>query len=140
MQIDKQFKFEAAHCLDGHAGKCNNLHGHSYRFTVTLAGDLIASGSSAGMVCDFGDISRVVKAQVLAKLDHSFIYDRNNANEAQIAELLHQLGKKVYAMDTRSTAEHLCQEIASLIQPQLPALTQVTVYETVSGSASWAVK
>lgn len=26
--IIKEFRFEAAHLLDGHDGKCNNLHGH----------------------------------------------------------------------------------------------------------------
>lgn len=32
----KEFRFEAGHTLDGHKGKCKNLHGHNYKVLVTL--------------------------------------------------------------------------------------------------------
>jgi len=70
VQIRKQFKFEAAHVLPYHPGKCSRLHGHSYRLDVTLEGPLAAEGPGAGMIVDFEVLSRVVKTGVIGELDH----------------------------------------------------------------------
>ncbi len=64
MQIRKSFRFEAAHVLPHHPGKCARLHGHSYRFEVAVAGPLQSSGPAQGMVVDFVD-----------RLDHSSLND-----------------------------------------------------------------
>ena len=81
-QIHKQFRFEAAHQLPAHFGKCAHLHGHSYTVTVTLEGpirgvrsaqgDLLSDG---GMVEDFDLVSRVVKPLIEEKCDHRFLND-----------------------------------------------------------------
>ena len=42
IRITKQFTFEAGHALYGYDGKCKNLHGHSYKLFVTVAGSPIA--------------------------------------------------------------------------------------------------
>ncbi|HVB25443.1 MAG TPA: 6-carboxytetrahydropterin synthase QueD [Ktedonobacteraceae bacterium] len=70
--ITKSFRFEAAHHLPGHQGKCANLHGHSYKLEVTLRGPInIAPGkSSNGMVMDFGDLAQIVRSSVIETLDH----------------------------------------------------------------------
>jgi 6-pyruvoyltetrahydropterin/6-carboxytetrahydropterin synthase len=36
MQIRKHFRFEAAHALPYHPGKCARLHGHSYGLEVAV--------------------------------------------------------------------------------------------------------
>ena len=68
----KIFRFEAAHHLPGHHGKCARPHGHSYRLEVTLRGPIkkTPGASDHGMVIDFGDLSRIVKNAVLERLDH----------------------------------------------------------------------
>jgi len=76
-QIQKQYRFEAAHQLPAHFGKCAHLHGHSYTVTVTLEGpirgvrspqgDLLSDG---GMVEDFDLVSRIVKPLIEEKCDH----------------------------------------------------------------------
>ena len=33
-KIAKEFNFDMAHMLDGHDGKCKNLHGHTYKLQV----------------------------------------------------------------------------------------------------------
>src|SRR6266436_6162603 len=68
----KIFRFESAHHLPGHHGKCARPHGHSYRLEVTIRGPIKnePEESDHGMVMDFGDLSQVVKTSVIERLDH----------------------------------------------------------------------
>ncbi len=75
MRIRKQFRFEAAHVLPNHKGKCSRLHGHSYRLEVELDGPLAESGPSQGMVLDFFELSAIVNSNVLQALDHVLLND-----------------------------------------------------------------
>ena len=70
--ITKTFRFEAAHHLPAHRGKCAHVHGHSYRLEVALRGPIkVRPGQSDhGMVMDFGDLSQLVRSSVLECLDH----------------------------------------------------------------------
>ena len=61
LKIAKEFSFDIAHMLDGHDGKCKNLHGHTYRLQVEVGGPLHASGPKAGMVMDYADLKDIVK-------------------------------------------------------------------------------
>ena len=74
--------------LDGHDGKCQNLHGHTYQLEVTVASILISEGAKAGMVMDFADLKTWVKQTILEPFDHAFLYHGNNERESQIASLL----------------------------------------------------
>jgi len=71
MIVGKEFVFHAAHNLAGYDGKCENLHGHSYRLRVEVEGPVGADG----MVMDFADIGRVVEEKVVSVLDHSYLND-----------------------------------------------------------------
>ena len=71
MLITKTFKFDAAHNLAHYHGKCEKLHGHTYRLDVTLEGIL----DQEQMVIDFLELKKIVKTQVLDILDHSYIND-----------------------------------------------------------------
>ena len=108
MQIRKSFTFEAAHVLPNHPGKCARLHGHSYRLDVALEGPLQESGPAAGMVEDFEVVSRVVEAAVIGELDHRSLND---------------------LMDN-PTAEHIASWIWRRLVPHLPALVELTLWET----------
>ncbi|MBC2160369.1 6-carboxytetrahydropterin synthase QueD [Listeria booriae] len=120
MKIAKEFTFDMGHMLDGHDGKCHNLHGHTYTLQVEVAGALIATGSSAGMVLDYGDIKRIVKEHVTAKLDHAFAYFEENENECRVAKLLQEMERKTVALPCRSTAEGLAMVIYDWLAPHLP--------------------
>jgi 6-pyruvoyltetrahydropterin/6-carboxytetrahydropterin synthase len=69
-RIGKEFRFEAAHHLPEHDGKCQRPHGHSYRVEVTLIGKPIERGPKTGMVVDFGELSAFWKESVEPLLDH----------------------------------------------------------------------
>ena len=78
ISVTKIFKFDAAHFLPEHSGKCADLHGHTYRLEVTVArkdGGLVAEGSSAGMVIDFSDLKAIVQREIIEKVDHKMLND-----------------------------------------------------------------
>jgi 6-pyruvoyltetrahydropterin/6-carboxytetrahydropterin synthase len=69
--VSKEFKFDAAHNLIRYHGKCEKLHGHTYKLRVTLRG----KRNDDGMVYDFVELKKVVNELVISKLDHSYIND-----------------------------------------------------------------
>ena len=46
IRITKQFNFETGHALYGYDGKCRNVHGHSYKLSVTVSGTPINDNSN----------------------------------------------------------------------------------------------
>jgi 6-pyruvoyltetrahydropterin/6-carboxytetrahydropterin synthase len=115
--LTKIFRFEAAHSLPGHKGKCARPHGHSYSLEVTLRGPIkkAPGASDDGMVMDFDDLSGFVQQAVLERLDHQ---DLNQVT------------------GIRTTAENLAHWIwDALIQAGLPAalLYRICLWETAQG-------
>jgi 6-pyruvoyltetrahydropterin/6-carboxytetrahydropterin synthase len=70
MYISKEFHFDAAHNLIRYKGKCENLHGHTYKLRVTLEG---VPDPDSGMIIDFGVFKQIVEEKVLEELDHHYI-------------------------------------------------------------------
>lgn len=66
ISVTKEFEFDAAHHLTKYYGKCERVHGHTYKLLVTISGNL----SSNDMLIDFIILKRVVKKHVLDYLDH----------------------------------------------------------------------
>lgn len=69
MIVVKRFTFEAAHYLPSYRGKCENLHGHSYRVLVAVEGE----PDEEGMVIDFALLKAIVKEEALDRLDHCLL-------------------------------------------------------------------
>ncbi len=113
MQIRKLFRFEAAHVLPHHPGKCSRLHGHSYRFEVAVEGPLQTTGPAQGMVVDFDDIAAVVRPHVVERLDHSSLND----------------------VLPNPTAEHIALWIWDELAPRLAGLSEIVVWETATACA-----
>ncbi|SHH58566.1 6-carboxytetrahydropterin synthase QueD [Thermosipho atlanticus] len=67
--VSKEFTFDAAHNLVKYHGKCENLHGHTYKLVVTVAGEK----NEEGMVIDFLELKKIVQENVLNILDHAYI-------------------------------------------------------------------
>jgi 6-pyruvoyltetrahydropterin/6-carboxytetrahydropterin synthase len=113
VQIRKQFRFEAAHVLPHHPGKCSRLHGHSYRLEVALEGPLQTEGPARGMIVDFDEISAVVKPAVIERLDHVSLND----------------------LMPNPTAEHIAAWIWRELAPRLTGLCEIVVWETQTACA-----
>lgn len=113
MRIRKLFRFEASHVLPYHQGKCARLHGHSYRLEVNVAGPLREDGPDRGMVMDFGDLSRIVKTEILERLDHRHL------NE----------------IVDNPTCERLLAWIADALAPHVPQVDELVLWETDTACA-----
>jgi len=71
MILIKEFEFDSAHFLAEYHGKCEALHGHTYRLVVKLEGE----PNKEGMIMDFIEFKNIVKSKVLDILDHSCLND-----------------------------------------------------------------
>ena len=127
LSITKEFRFDAAHKLERQDlspeenralyGKCASFHGHTYTLQITVSGPLDASG----MILNFTELKRLVKAQVVDRYDH--------ANLNELEEYL----------TIPATAENMALHIYKILS-NAPAfdglsLKEVRVYETPD---SWA--
>ena len=79
IRITKQFSFETGHALFGYDGKCRNVHGHSYKLSVTVIGQPITKVGAVklGMVIDFSDLKKIVKEEVVDVFDHATVFNKN---------------------------------------------------------------
>lgn len=115
--ISKEFRFEAAHVIPHHRGKCSQPHGHSYRVVVEAEGPVQDTGASAGMVVDFAVLKAFWKATLEPRLDHR------------------DLNVSLAGAVRWTTAE----EIAAFLLREFSVLdvnvTAVTVWETSTSSA-----
>lgn len=94
-RVTRSFAFEAAHELPWHPGKCKRLHGHNYRFEVTVEGPL----DERGVVLDFDDLKRVVEAEVVDRYDHRYLNDFFDNPTAEL--LAHDVWKRLEAAGLR---------------------------------------
>ena len=112
MIVATEFEFDAAHNLPNYAGKCERLHGHTYRLRVLCAAPVDAS---TGLAIDFAEVKRVVKALVVDVLDHTYL------NETIPIP----------------SAENIAIWIWDQLKPAFPALTEVRLFETPDSAVAY---
>jgi len=131
--VTKTVKFDAAHVLTNHAGLCKNLHGHTYRVDVSVAGVAPASD----MVIDFKDLKTIATEVICDRFDHAFIYSTGSVGEREIAAVVEKNGMRTVALPFRSTAENLARYFFEELRPRIPALSSVKVWETADSVAEY---
>ena len=141
IRITKQFSFETAHALYGYDGKCRNLHGHSYKLSVTVMGTPIADTSHVklGMVIDFGDLKKIVKEDIEDVFDHATVFNKNTPH-VELAGELEQRGHDVILVDYQPTTENMILDFAERIKKKLPntiELHSLRLQETETSYAEW---
>ncbi|WP_149273421.1 6-pyruvoyl trahydropterin synthase family protein [Pareuzebyella sediminis] len=141
IRITKQFNFETGHALFGYDGKCRNVHGHSYKLSVTVIGTPITDTSHVklGMVIDFGDLKKIVKEEIVERFDHATVFNRNTPH-IELAEELTARGHNVILADYQPTSENMVIDFAAKIKARLPEhirLHSVKLQETDSSFAEW---
>lgn len=116
--LTREFKFDSAHNLIRYHGKCEKLHGHTYRLAVTIVGEK----NDEDMIIDFSFVKKVVKRKILAKLDHSYIND----------------------IITQPTAENISQWIYGELKNELSGanykLHEITLWETENNYVKYKEK
>ena len=126
--------FDSAHFLAGYDGRCANLHGHRWRIEVEAGQtELQPSGEKRGMVVDFGDFKKAVRALADA-YDHTLIYESGSLRENTLTALREERFALI-EVSFRPTAENLAKHFYErLTADGLPVL-RVTVYETEDNCA-----
>lgn len=109
MKIAKEFTFDSAHFLKNYHGKCENLHGHTYKMRVVLEGEI----QENGLVQDFVEVKKIVKEKVVD------IWDHKNLND-----FLEQ-----------SSAENMCIWAWEKLKPELPLLVEIRIWENADSFA-----
>lgn len=115
-EIVRHFRFEAAHRLpnvpEGH--KCARLHGHSFRVTLTVGGEV---DPTLGWIVDFAELDDAWK-RLHDVLDHRYL------NEIPGLE--------------NPTSELLCRWIYDRVElPAAARLVSVTVHETCTAATTF---
>lgn len=118
MQIFKQFTFDSAHFLphvpDGH--KCKEIHGHTYRLTVYVEGEL---EKKLEWVMDFAEMKNVIDP-VVKSIDHKLL---NNVSGLE-----------------NPTCEIIAVWLWNKIKPEIPLLTKIELHETPTSGAVYEGK
>lgn len=141
IRITKQFSFETGHALYGYDGKCRNVHGHSYKLSVTVFGTPINDTANVkyGMVIDFGDLKEIVKEEIVNVFDHATVFNKNTPHVELAKELMNR-GHNVLLVDYQPTSEMMVIDFAEKIKTRLPdniQLHSLKLQETASSYAEW---
>lgn len=119
-ELTKEFRFEASHQLPNHDGKCQRLHGHSWRGHIVLRGDELQTlGPQQGMLMDYGRVKAILTPFVEEKLDH------HHLNETTGLE--------------NPTSEMLARWIYTMLEPHFGGLLHaVKIEETCTSSCIYS--
>ncbi len=141
IRITKQFSFETGHALYGYDGKCRNIHGHSYKLSVTVNGTPINDTDNVkyGMVIDFSDLKKIVKEEIVNVFDHATVFNKNTPH-VELAKELIDRGHYVLLVDYQPTSEMMVIDFAEKIKNRLPnniRLHSLKLQETATSYAEW---
>jgi 6-pyruvoyltetrahydropterin/6-carboxytetrahydropterin synthase len=116
------FTFSAGHRIAGHAGKCRNLHGHTYSVWIEITSEML---TPLGMVMDFGDVREKFGGWISKYWDHAFLLDGDD--EEAIRAVLAVEDQKWYRTPGPPTAETLARHLVDTVGPHLLGSSGVTL-------------
>lgn len=140
LRVTKIFDFETAHALWGYDGKCSNIHGHSYKLTVSISGPLIQDDTAVknGMIIDFSDLKKIVKSNIIEHFDHALLVNGNTPH-AKYAEVESGFSK-ILLCDYQPTCENMLVDMVKKLIISLPkgiTLKYAKLQETDNSFAEW---
>ncbi len=100
MKVAKRFRWEGAHRLPWHEGRCRDLHGHSYEMFVEVEGE----PDEQGMLIDFKHLKRAL-APVVDEWDHATVVAEN---DAKLLGIMQESGWRHVVIPYDTTAENIC--------------------------------
>ena len=141
IRITKLFSFETGHALYGYDGKCKNVHGHSYKLSVTVIGAPILDTNNVkyGMVIDFTDLKKIVREEIVDNFDHATVFNKNTPH-IELAKELISRDHHVILVDYQPTSENMVIDFAQKIKNRLPdsiKLFSLKLQETETSFAEW---
>lgn len=109
--------FAASHMLRGYEGKCKNLHGHTWKVEVVLAGDDL---NDIGMVVDFALVKKQLRG-FLETLDHVHLNDLPAFKDVNPT--------------SENIAKYIFEQFSALCRPLI--LKRVRVWESDTSSVTY---
>ena len=140
IRVTKEFNFEMAHALMGYDGACKNIHGHSYKFSVTVIGKPVDNNNDPkwGMVIDFKDLNKIIKDKVVNIFDHAVVLQQETP--VSIVSEMRKIYNNLIIKKYQPTCENLLVDFVSLVVDQLPEnvkLYSAKLEETATSFAEW---
>lgn len=136
LSITKTFETATAHRILGHKGKCAHLHGHTYKWEVTIVLGVGMSTDVMGMVVDFGDVKATVGAWLDEVFDHAVVLQHDDPLVPAI--LSADPDAKVTLLDGAATSEIFARfafdKVNELLEGSL-ICTKVRCWETPTSFA-----
>lgn len=123
--ITKTMYTETAHRLPGHPGLCRNLHGHSYKWEVSIGCHKL---EETGMVMDFSDLKKLME-EFISPFDHAVVVTNKDTHLLNYVAATNQ---RHVRMDSRPTAENMASWIKGLFEDRLgnEFVVAVKIWET----------
>lgn len=128
--VTKELSFCYGHRLLDYEGKCAHPHGHNGLVQVEFASEQL---DHRGMVVDFVDIKKYVKAFLDEKLDHQMILRKDDP----LVKVLQEMGEPIFLMEENPTAENIAKEIFLAAKAQNLPIRSVKLWETPSSVAEY---
>lgn len=131
-KIITKIRFEYAHRLIHHQGKCRHVHGHSGEAIIELTADTL---NRNGFVMDFADVKQPLKQWINENWDHAYLANENDL----LLPTLRQADMRVFTFPHEPSAEvmakYLFEQVAKLdLRPEVK-VTRVIIQETCTGLA-----
>lgn len=133
-QVTRTVAIEAAHRLMRHGGQCQNLHGHSYKFVVTVESESL---DDQGMVIDFSFLNQFMDL-AFGNLDHAVILEKNDP----LVPTMEALNLRLVTYDEAPTAEAMARSAYNKLSDIVTKfnssikVSSITVYETEKNCAT----
>jgi 6-pyruvoyltetrahydropterin/6-carboxytetrahydropterin synthase len=126
--VTQQIHFCYGHRLLLHGGKCAHPHGHNAVAELTFEAREL---DPLGMVVDFGEIKRTMKAWINDSLDHGMLLQKDDP----LVPALEKLREPVFRMEGSPTAENIARLIFEQAKKSGLPIVEVKLWETPSQSA-----
>lgn len=134
--LKSEHSFDSSHFLSGYEGKCAYIHGHRWKVEVEVQSEtLLKNGQLSGMIVDFGDLKKDVKAMV-DFYDHALIIEIGSMRDKTL-NCLKEDGFNLIMVDFRTTAENFSAFFFKLMKDKGYNVRSTTVYETPTNSATY---
>ncbi len=140
IRVTKEFSFEMSHVLSDYDGPCRNIHGHSYRLFVTVAGTPLNDPGNPknGMVIDFNELKQIVNDEIINIFDHSVAVCSDYVKTK--LDTLKSIFSNIVTIDYQPTCENLAADFAQRIKNRIPGnakLYSIKLFETATSFAEW---
>jgi len=141
--VTREHEICCGHRVYGHEGKCKNLHGHSYKFELTVGSYEL---DNLGRVIDFGVIKNTLCQWLEDHWDHKMLlWSKDPLASAIINCAEHYNDHGVVLLPCNPTVENLAEYFVEDIAPGLLLgtnvnLLSVRIWETSKCSATYVRK